>query len=100
VDSDRGGWQAEAYYEQAWDIWQRLDLSADPAAARLGKDLGREITAWLLATQKWDPLAAFVAALPDVEGLLRKDQVGKRASSTRSSPCCNLQVTLTAMHAC
>ena len=66
---------ALAYYKQAWAAWEALDLDADPAAARLGKDLGRELTAWLLATKQWGELAAFVAALPDVAGLREKDQV-------------------------
>ena len=69
---------ALAYYKTAWATWKQLHhlgAGADPAAARLGKDLGRELTAWLLATEQWDELRPFVAELPDVAGLRGKDQV-------------------------
>jgi hypothetical protein len=48
--------QAMAYYWKAWSVWVAIDLDADKGAARLGKDLAREFSIWLTASNEWGEL--------------------------------------------
>lgn len=54
---------AESTWLQAWALWQKLDLSADPAAKDLGKDLVGEMAAWLMLNERWATLETLLNQL-------------------------------------
>lgn len=49
-----------SHYDSAWDLWTALDLDADPAAERLGKDLAVEYSGWLMMNEQWERLRTFL----------------------------------------
>ena len=43
---------AEHYFETAWNAWKQIDGNVDTAKFRLGADLAKEYSAWLISVAK------------------------------------------------
>lgn len=55
--------EAADLYEQAWTVFKAIDPTRDPASIALGKDLSREMAAWLMLNSFWDRLESLIQDL-------------------------------------